>query len=131
MCSSYKTATSTYRPGARSVPGAQYVRRGCPYGGYFSSNSSTLPWAAKTGNLTLLPDSAVHSIVYDAKAGRATGVRVINTHDKSIKEYQAKIIFVNGSTLATNQILLNSTSDRFPNGLGNDNGLLGQVRCVS
>lgn len=100
--------------------------RGCPYGGYFSSNSSTLPWAAKTGNLTILPDSAVHSIIYDAKAGRATGVKVINTHDKTVKDYHAKIIFVNGSTMATNQVLLNSTSDRFPNGLGNDNGLLGK-----
>ncbi|TPE44034.1 GMC oxidoreductase [Pontibacter mangrovi] len=101
-------------------------QRGCPYGGYFSSNSSTLPWAAKTGNLTLRPDSVVHSIMYDEKKGRAVGVRVIDAHTKEATEYFAKIIFVNASTLNTNLILLNSTSSRFPSGLGNDNGLLGK-----
>lgn len=100
--------------------------RGCPYGGYFSSNSSTLPWAAKTGNLTIQPDSIVHSVIYDDKQERATGVRVIDVHTKQMKEYFAKIIFVNASAIATNQVLLNSTSSRFPNGLGNDNELLGK-----
>ena len=99
--------------------------RGCPYGGYFSSNSSTLPWALKTGNLTILPDNVVHSIIYDEAKQKATGIRVINTLTQKTAEYFAKIIFVNASTMATNQILLNSTSKRFPKGLGNDNGLLG------
>jgi Choline dehydrogenase and related flavoproteins len=101
-------------------------QRGCPFGGYFSSNSSTLPWAAKTGNLTLRPDSVVHSIIYDDKKGKATGVRVIDAHTKRVTEYFAKIIFVNAAALNTNLILLNSISSRFPNGLGNDNGLLGK-----
>lgn len=101
-------------------------QRGCPFGAYFSSNSSTLPWAAKTGNLTIRPDSVVHSIVYDEKKGRATAVRVVDAHTKKISEYFANIIFVNASTINTNLILLNSTSSRFPNGLGNDNGLLGK-----
>jgi choline dehydrogenase-like flavoprotein len=100
--------------------------RGCPFGGYFSSNSSTIPWAAKTGNLTLRPNSVVHSIIYDEKKGKATGVRVIDSHTKEATEYFAKIIFVNAAALNTNLILLNSTSSRFPNGLGNDNGLLGK-----
>jgi choline dehydrogenase-like flavoprotein len=100
--------------------------RGCPFGGYFSSNSSTIPWATKTGNLTLRPDSVVHSIVYDEKKGRATGVRVIDAHTKEATEYFAKIIFVNAATMNTNLVLLNSTSSRFPNGLGNDNGVLGK-----
>lgn len=100
--------------------------RGCPFGGYFSSNSSTLPWAAKTGNLTLRPDAVVHSIIYDEKKGKATGVRVIDAHTKSVTEYYARIIFVNAATLNSNLILLNSKSSRFPNGLGNDNGLLGR-----
>lgn len=100
--------------------------RGCPYGGYFSSNSATLPWADKTGNLTLRPDSVVHSIIYDDKKGKATGVRVVDANTKETKEYYAKIIFVNAATLNTNLILLNSKSERFPNGLGNDNGLLGR-----
>ena len=100
--------------------------RGCPLGGYFSSNSSTLPWAAKTGNLTIRPHSVVHSIIYDDKKGKATGVRVVNAHTKEVTEYFAKIIFVNASTLNTNLILLNSTSHRFPEGLGNDFGLLGK-----
>lgn len=101
-------------------------QRGCPFGGYFSSNSSTLPTAAKTGNLTILPDSVVHSIIYDEKKGKATGVRVIDAHTKKATEYYAKIIFVNAAALNTNLILLNSTSARFPNGFGNDNGLLGK-----
>jgi choline dehydrogenase-like flavoprotein len=100
--------------------------RGCVYGGYFSSNASTLPWAMKTGKLTLRPHSVVHSVIYDDKKGRASGVRVIDAVSKEMIEYYATIIFVNASTLNSNAILLNSTSNRFPDGLGNDNGLLGK-----
>lgn len=99
--------------------------RGCPYGGYFSSNASTIPWAMRTGKLTLRPHSVVHSIIYDEQKGRATGVRVIDTQTHQMTEYYARIIFLNASALHTNLILLNSTSHRFPNGLGNDSGLLG------
>lgn len=101
-------------------------QRGCPFGGYFSSNASTLPWAAKTGNLTMRPNSVVSSIIYDDKKGKATGVRVIDADSKQEIEFFAKIIFVNAAALNTNLILLNSKSDRFPNGLGNDNGQLGK-----
>ncbi len=100
--------------------------RGCPFGGYFSSNASTLPWADKTGNLTLVADSVVDSIIYDEKKGIATGVRVIDAKTKISTEYFAKIIFVNAACLNTNLILLNSTSTRFPNGLGNDHDILGR-----
>ncbi|MBY0435032.1 MAG: GMC family oxidoreductase [Cyclobacteriaceae bacterium] len=100
--------------------------RGCPYGAYFSSNSSTLPWARKTGNLTLRPHSVVHSIIYDETKGKAAGVKVIDANTKEEMEYYANVIFVNAATLNTNLILLNSTSKRFPNGLGNDNDLLGK-----
>ena len=103
--------------------------RGCPFGAYFSSNSSTIPWAQKTGNLTLIPDSVVHSVIYDDKKGKASGVRVIDSNTKKTTEYFAKIIFVNAACLNTNLVLLNSTSSRFPNGLGNDNGLLGKYIC--
>jgi choline dehydrogenase-like flavoprotein len=101
-------------------------QRGCPYGGYFSSNSSTLPWAAKTGKMTLRPNSVVHSIIYDEKKQKATGVRVFDSETKEMIEFYAKIIFVNAAAFNTNLILLNSTSNRFPNGLGNDNGLMGK-----
>jgi choline dehydrogenase-like flavoprotein len=103
--------------------------RGCPFGGYFSSNSSTLPWAEKTGNLTIRPFSVVHSIIFDEKKNKATGVRIIDANTKAVTEYFASIIFVNASALNSNLILLNSTSNRFPNGLGNDNGLLGKYVC--
>jgi len=99
--------------------------RGCPFGGYFNSNSTTIPWAQRSGKLTLQPFSVVHSILYDEKKGRATGVRVIDTNTKAVTEYKARIIFVNAACLNTNLILLNSRSQRFPHGLGNDNGLLG------
>lgn len=101
-------------------------QRGCPFGGYYNSNSSTIPWAAKTGNLTLRPFSVVHSIIYDEAKGKATGVRVIDANTKEATEYFAPVIFVNAGAPNTNLILLNSTSSRFPNGLGNDNGLLGK-----
>ncbi|KAB7727976.1 GMC family oxidoreductase [Rudanella paleaurantiibacter] len=100
--------------------------RGCPFGGYFSSNASTLPWAERTGNMTLRPHSVVHSIIYDDQKGRATGVRVVDANSLQMMEFYARIIFVNGSALNSNLILLNSTSNRFPNGLGNDSGLLGK-----
>lgn len=101
-------------------------QRGCPFGGYFSSNSSTLPWAEKTGNLTLRPFSVAHSIIYDEQKGKAIGVKIIDTNTKEEIDYFARIIFVNAAALNTNLILLNSKSNRFPNGLGNDSGMLGK-----
>ena len=100
--------------------------RGCIFGAYFSSNASTLPWAIKTGNLIIKPFSVVHSVIYDDKKGKATGVRIIDAVSKEMIEYYATIIFVNASALNTNAILLNSTSTRFPFGLGNDNDLMGK-----
>ncbi len=100
--------------------------RGCPYGGYFSTQSATLPAARKTKKLTLRNNSVVHSIIYDEKKGKATGVRVIDANTKEMIEFYAKVIFVNAACLNTNLLLLNSTSNRFPNGFGNDNGLLGK-----
>ena len=100
--------------------------RGCPYGGYFSSVTSTLPWAAKTGNLTIRPHSVVHSIIYDEDAGKASGVKIIDAQTRESMVFWARVIFVNASALNTNLILLNSKSNRFPNGLGNDNGLMGK-----
>ena len=103
--------------------------RGCPYGGYFSSVTSTLPWAKATGNLTVQPFAVVHSIIYDEQKQKAIGVRVIDANSKQPTEYFSKVIFVNASALNTNLILLNSTSGRFPDGLGNDSGLLGKYIC--
>jgi choline dehydrogenase-like flavoprotein len=101
-------------------------QRGCPFGGYFSSNASTIPWAMRTGNLTMRPNSVVDSVIYDDARRKATGVRVVDAITKEVREYSAKLIFVNAAALNTNLILLNSVSKRFPNGLGNDNGLLGK-----
>jgi choline dehydrogenase-like flavoprotein len=100
--------------------------RGCPFGGYFNSNSTTLPWAAKTGNLTIRPHSVVHSVIWDDKLNKATGVRVVDAETKQTIEFKAKIIFLNAACLNTNLILLNSISRRFPNGFGNDSGMLGK-----
>jgi len=100
--------------------------RGCQFGGYFSSNASTIPWAMKTGKLTIRPHAVVHSVIYDERKSRATGVRIIDGMTKDVLEFHAKIIFVNASALNSNAILLNSISNRFPNGLGNDSGLLGK-----
>jgi choline dehydrogenase-like flavoprotein len=99
--------------------------RGCPFGGYFSSNSATLPAAASTGNLSVVYDAVVVEVIYDDKQKRARGVRVIDAHTKVVTEYFAKIIFLNASTIDTAAILLRSVSSRFPDGLGNDSGQLG------
>ena len=104
----------------------QICQRGCPLGGYFNVNSTLIPWALKTGNLTLKSNSVVHSILYDEDQKKAIGVRVIDSNSKTSQDYFAKVVFVSASTLNTNLILLNSKSDRFPDGLGNDNGLLGK-----
>ena len=101
-------------------------QRGCPLGGYFNANSTLIPWALKTGNLTLKSNSVVHSILYDEDQKKAIGVRVIDSDSKESEDYFAKVVFVAASTLNTNLILLNSKSNRFPDGLGNDNGLLGK-----
>jgi choline dehydrogenase-like flavoprotein len=112
--------------GRSACQSRNWCARGCPYGAYFSTQSSTLPAAVKTGNLTLRPDSVVHSIIYDEKAGRATGVRVVDAKTKEMTEFYARIIFVNAATINTTLILLNSTSGCFPNGLGNDSDQLGR-----
>ncbi|MEK9756209.1 MAG: GMC family oxidoreductase [Bacteroidota bacterium] len=99
--------------------------RGCPYGAYFSSNSSTLPAADATGNMTLMPNSIVHEIIYDEIKGKATGVRVIDSENNQTYEYFAKVIFLCSSAVASTSILMQSKSNRFPNGMGNDSGELG------
>ncbi|HEY1109043.1 MAG TPA: GMC family oxidoreductase [Opitutaceae bacterium] len=99
--------------------------RGCPYGAYFSSNAATLPAAYATGNLTLRPFSIVTEVLYDKDRGRATGVRVIDAETSQAIEFKAKVVFLCASAIASTSVLLNSKSDRFPNGLGNDSGELG------
>ncbi|WP_139959777.1 GMC oxidoreductase [Flavicella sediminum] len=99
--------------------------RGCPFGGYFSSNSSTLPAAKRTGNMTLRPNSIAYEIVYDAQSGLAAGVKIIDTLTKEKLFFKAKIIFNCASAIASAAIMLQSKSERFPNGLGNDSGELG------
>ena len=100
--------------------------RGCPFGAYFSTQSSTLPAAAKTGNLTIRTGAVVNRILYDEKSGKASGVEVIDRETLKTYVYTADIIFLNASTLATAYILLNSTSSRFPNGMGNDFDIVGR-----
>ena len=115
-----------YDQGRAQCQNRTLCQRGCPFGGYFSSNATTIPWAMKTGNMTLRPDSVVQEIIYDDNKNKATGVRVMDAHTKDVTEYYATIIFVNAAALNTNLLLLNSTSRRFPNGLGNDSGVLGK-----
>ncbi|WP_370469305.1 FAD-dependent oxidoreductase [Nibrella viscosa] len=100
--------------------------RGCPYGSYFSSLSATLPAARQTNRLTVRTHSIVSELLYDKDRQRATGVRVIDALTKQPIEFYARLIFLNASTVSTNVILLNSISDRFPNGFGNDSGTLGK-----
>ncbi len=99
--------------------------RGCPFGGYFSTQSSTLPAAQKTGNLTLRPFSIVTKVLYDKDKKKATGVEVLDAETNKTYEYKAKIVFLNASTLNSTWILLNSATDVWPDGLGSSSGELG------
>ena len=99
--------------------------RGCPFGAYFSTQASTLPAAVATGNLTLRPYSLVTEVLYDKETKKATGVRIIDSETMENMEFYAKVLFLNGSTLGTTFLLLNSTSEAFPTGFGNGSGQLG------
>jgi choline dehydrogenase-like flavoprotein len=98
---------------------------GCPFGAYFSTQSSTLPAAMKTGNLTLRPWSIVTKVLYDKDKKRATGVEVLDAETNKTYTYNAKIIFLNASTFNSSWILMNSATDVWPDGLGSSSGELG------
>lgn len=100
-------------------------QKGCSLGAYFSTQSATLPAAANTGNLYIAPNSVVESLIYDANTNRVRGVRVVDNETMLQREYFGKIIFLCASTLGTTQIMLNSKSRRFPNGIANSSGVLG------
>ena len=98
---------------------------GCPFGAYFSTQSSTFPAALATGNLTLRPWSIVTKVLYDKDKKRATGVEVLDAETNKTYVYNAKIIFLNASTFNTTWILMNSATDIWPDGLGSSSGELG------
>ncbi len=101
-------------------------QRGCRFGAYFSSLSATLPAANRTGNLTTVTDAVVDSLVYDAGSERVTGVQVVDAHTLERRTHRGRLVFLCASTLASTQILLNSRSEQFPNGLANGSGMLGR-----
>ena len=98
---------------------------GCPFGGYFSTQSSTLPAAVATGNLTVRPFSIVTKIIYDKDTKKATGVEIIDAETHQTYEYHAKVVFVNASTLNSAWVLMNSATDIWQGGLGSSSGELG------
>lgn len=100
-------------------------QRGCSWGGYFSSLSATLPAAARTGNLTLIPNAQAQEVIYDPETKKATGVRMVDMQSGDQVFISARIVFVCASTLGTAQILLNSRSESYPNGIGNMGNVLG------
>lgn len=118
------TGTGTFE-GRANCQFRNRCMRGCPYGGYFSSNSSTLPAAERTGNLTIRPHSVVYEVIYDEATGRASGVRVKDAETMEELVFNAKVIFMCASAIASAAILMQSKSKRFPNGMGNDSGELG------
>lgn len=101
-------------------------QRGCRFGAYFSSLSATLPAANRTGNLTTVTDAVVDRVMYDAASKKAAGVRVVDANTLERREYRGRMVFMCASTLGTAQVLLNSRSERFPNGIANDSGMLGR-----
>lgn len=121
-----RTANITEPVGTRgSCQSRNRCMRGCPFGAYFSSNASTLPAATATKNMTLRPFSIVTEVIYDNDSQKAKGVRIKDAETGESHEYFAKVVFICASTVGSTSLLLNSVSDRFPNGLGNDSGELG------
>ncbi len=112
--------------GRGSCQNRSICERGCSFGAMHSTLSSSLPAARNTGNLTLITDAIVDSIIQDPKTGKATGVRVIDRNTKAGKTYEAKVIFLNASTIGSAQILLASANDRNPRGLANGSDQVGR-----
>jgi choline dehydrogenase-like flavoprotein len=121
-----RTANLTQSHGGRGRCMARNLcRRGCPYGAYFSSNSSTLPAAEATGKMTLRPHSIAHTILYDKEKRKASGVRILDAETNEVIDFHADVIFLCASALGSASILLNSLNNSFPDGLGNQSGELG------
>ena len=121
-----RTANLTVPHNGRSA--CQYRNKcwlGCPFGAYFSTQSSTLPAAMKTGNLTLRPYSIVTRVLYDKDSKKATGVEVIDAQTKQTYEYKAKVVFLCASSLNSTWVLFNSATDVWEGGLGSSSGELG------
>jgi choline dehydrogenase-like flavoprotein len=112
--------------GRTSCQARSLCDRGCSYGAYHSSISSSLPAAERTGNLTIITDAIVHSLIHDPKTGKVTGVRTIDQNTRVGKTYEAKVVFLNASTIGTAQILLNSKSEAMPRGLANSSDMVGR-----
>jgi choline dehydrogenase-like flavoprotein len=112
--------------GRTSCQNRSLCERGCSYGAYHSSLSSSLPAAERTGNLTIVTDAIVHSVVYDPQSGKATGVRAIDANSKVGSTYEARVVFACASTIGTTQILLNSGSEAMPRGLANSSDMVGR-----
>lgn len=119
------TAPLAHSPQRGTCQFRNLCSRGCPYGAYFSSNASTLIAAEKTGNLTLRPNSIVIELIYDEEKGKSTGVKIQDAVSGQQTEYYANVIFLCASTFGSTLIMLNSVSNRFPQGFGNDSGELG------
>jgi choline dehydrogenase-like flavoprotein len=121
-----RTANATQAlPGRSACQYRDACWLGCPYGAYFSTQSSTLPAAMKTGKLTLKPWAIVNEVLYDKNAKRATGVRVLDGITNAVTDYTAKVVFLCASTLNSTWILLRSATDIWPGGLGSSSGELG------
>ncbi len=121
----HATAPLSHSPQRGTCQYRNLCSRGCPYGAYFSSNSSTLPAAEKTGNMSLRANSIVYELIYDEAKGKATGVKVLDAETGEQVEFYANVIFLCASTFGSTFIMMNSISNRFPNGFGNDSGELG------
>ncbi len=112
--------------GRSSCQNRSICERGCSFGAMHSTLSSSLPAAKRTNNLTVITDAIVHSVIQDPKTGKATGVRVIDRNTRVGKTYEAKIIFLNASTIGTAQILLTSANEKNPRGLANGSDQVGR-----
>jgi choline dehydrogenase-like flavoprotein len=122
-----RTANATQAlPGRAACQYRDACWLGCPYGAYFSTQSSTLPAAVKTGRLTLRPFALVSEVTYDRDRKRATGVRVIDAITNQVTDYRARVVFLCASTINSTWLLMRSATDVWPEGLGSSSNALGR-----
>lgn len=98
---------------------------GCSIGAAFQTTTSLLPMAKATGKLTILTNAMVKSVDTDPQ-GKVTGVSYIDKKTGALQQVTARVVILAASACESARILLNSKTERYPNGLANSSGQVGK-----
>jgi choline dehydrogenase-like flavoprotein len=115
----------------RGFPACHYCGNcgaGCDTASFFCSADHLLPEAVQTGRLEIRSNAVVGRILTDEN-GLARGVQYFDRHTGAERQALAKVIVVGASCVDSTRLLLNSQSERHPNGLGNSSDVIGRYLC--